>query len=263
MEARRVNRNAAAHEAPHLALGSVDFDARTLPRADEDEIRTHVVGGLKFVQRYRTYAERSRRARRGYDLAKRVLDASVAAVLLLLALPWLALIALLVKLGSPGPVLFRQRRLGMGGREFWCLKFRTMVPDAEARLKNDPRLRARFEASYKLDDDPRITPLGKVMRRTSIDELPQLWNVLVGDMSLVGPRPIVPPELEKYGIFGRRLLRVRPGLSGVWQTCGRSDTTYPERVLMDMLYIEHRCLALDVRLLWRTAGAVIRKQGAR
>jgi lipopolysaccharide/colanic/teichoic acid biosynthesis glycosyltransferase len=174
----------------------------------------------------------------------------------------LLIIAALVKMTSKGPVFFAHRRLGHNGRQFDCLKFRTMIADAEERLKSDPSLRQQFEEKFKLEDDPRITPLGNFLRRTSLDELPQLFHVLRGDMSLVGPRPIVQNELSKYSIYANKLLSVKPGLSGLWQVCGRSHTTYPQRVMMDMHYIDHRCLTLDLQLLLLTASAVIKKSGA-
>lgn len=137
-----------------------------------------------------------------------------------------------------------------------------MIADAEERLKRDPNLRQQFEEKYKLEDDPRITPLGRFLRRTSLDELPQLIHVLRGEMTLVGPRPIVENELGKYSIHANKLLTVKPGLSGLWQVCGRSDTTYPQRVMMDMHYIDHRCFTLDLQLLLLTATAVVKKSGA-
>jgi len=204
----------------------------------------------------------SSRARSSYQIGKRSLDMSVALVLLLLASPVLLVLAVLVKVSSKGPIFFAHRRLGRDGKEFHCLKFRTMIANAEERLKRDPQLRRRFEEKFKLEDDPRITPLGAFLRRTSLDELPQLVHVLRGEMSLVGPRPIVEDELGKYSIYARKLLSVKPGLSGLWQVCGRSDTTYPQRVMMDMHYIDHRCFSLDLRLLLLTASAVVRKSGA-
>jgi lipopolysaccharide/colanic/teichoic acid biosynthesis glycosyltransferase len=197
-----------------------------------------------------------------YQLAKRGLDIVVAVGLLILVSPILLLLAVLVKMTSKGPVFFAHRRLGLDGKEFYCLKFRTMIADAEERLRNDPQLRRRFEEKFKLDDDPRITRLGAFLRRTSLDELPQLLHVFRGEMSLVGPRPIITDELGKYSIYAHKLLSVKPGLSGLWQVCGRSDTTYPQRVLMDMHYIDHRSFKLDCRLLLLTASAVIRKSGA-
>jgi lipopolysaccharide/colanic/teichoic acid biosynthesis glycosyltransferase len=208
------------------------------------------------------YAEQSERRRWVYLLCKRLLDLAAGAALLLAALPVMAFVALLVKATSRGPVFFRHRRLGLGGREFDCLKFRTMVVNADEELARDQSLRRRFEQSYKLKRDPRVTRAGAFLRRTSLDELPQFIHVLRGEMSLVGPRPVVRPELEKYSIYGDKLLTVKPGLSGLWQVCGRSDTTYPQRVLMDMDYIDHRSLSLDLRLLLHTVGAVVRKSGA-
>jgi exopolysaccharide production protein ExoY len=198
-----------------------------------------------------------------YELSKRAIDISAAAALLVATLPICAVAAALIRATSPGPVLFRQRRIGRGGRVFWCYKLRTMMVDAEERLQQDPELRRVFEVNYKLDIDPRVTPVGALLRKTSIDELPQLFNVLVGDMSLVGPRPIVPPELERYGPHGERLLSVKPGLSGFWQVCGRSATTYEERVQMDLAYIERRGLLMDLRLMLMTPIAVISRKGAR
>ena len=197
-----------------------------------------------------------------YELCKRSLDIAVSAFLLCGGLPVLAALALGVKLSSPGPVLFRQRRLGRGGRLFWCYKFRSMVPDAEQQLQSRKEMRERFSETFKIRDDPRITPFGALLRRTSLDELPQLWNVLRGDMTLIGPRPIVEPELAKYGGSAVRLLTVKPGLGGIWQVGGRSDTTYAQRVAMDMQYIESRSLALDVKLLALTVWTVLRGRGA-
>ena len=209
-----------------------------------------------------TNGHMSSRGRSIYLLSKRGLDVSVAFVMLLMALPLLLVLAVLVKLTSKGPVFFAHRRLGHNGEEFDCLKFRTMIADAEERLRQDPNLRQQFEEKFKLDDDPRITPLGKFLRRTSLDELPQLFHVLTGEMSLVGPRPIVQNELSKYSIYANKLLTVKPGLSGLWQVCGRSDTTYPQRVIMDMHYIDHRSFTLDLQLLLLTASAVVKKTGA-
>jgi len=209
-----------------------------------------------------TNGHMSSRGRSFYQLSKRGLDISVSFVLLLLAMPLLLIIAALVKATSKGPVFFAHRRLGHNGKEFDCLKFRTMSADAEERLKRDPSLRQQFEEKFKLEDDPRITPLGNFLRRTSLDELPQLFHVLRGDMSLVGPRPIVENELSKYSIYANKLLSVKPGLSGLWQVCGRSHTTYPQRVMMDMHYIDHRCFSLDLQLLLLTASAVVKKSGA-
>ncbi|MEP7214052.1 MAG: sugar transferase [Acidobacteriota bacterium] len=197
-----------------------------------------------------------------YVYAKRSMDISVAVALLVVALPLIAAIIVLIKATSPGPVLFRHRRLGKDGIEFDCLKFRTMVADAETRLKTDIDLQKRFAERFKLHDDPRITFVGRILRRTSLDELPQLLHILHGKMTLIGPRPIVKDEMARYSIYADKLLSVKPGLSGLWQTSGRSRTSYRERVHLDMHYIDHRCLLLDLQLLLMTVGAVIRRSGA-
>ena len=201
-------------------------------------------------------------AGRGYEACKRAIDVAASATLLVLFLPALVAIAIGVKLSSPGPIFFRQRRLGRGGHTFWCYKFRTMVRNAESLLRRNEDLFAIFDENYKIVNDPRVTRFGAFLRRTSLDELPQLWNVLRGEMSLIGPRPIVEPELGKYGAHASRLLTVKPGLGGVWQVSGRSDTSYPERVAMDLHYIDSRSLWLDLSLLVRTALVVIKGRGA-
>jgi lipopolysaccharide/colanic/teichoic acid biosynthesis glycosyltransferase len=198
----------------------------------------------------------------GYDLSKRVIDIVAAVLLLSLLAPLLTAIAVCIKLSGRGPVLFRHQRLGQGGRRFWCYKFRTMVPDAESRLAQTPDLAAQFRENYKIRSDPRVTREGAFLRRTSLDELPQLWNVLRGEMSLIGPRPIVESELGKYGIHASRLLMVKPGLGGIWQVSGRSNTSYAQRVAMDLRYVETRSLGLDIKLVILTAMVVIRGDGA-
>ena len=218
---------------------------------------------LGRVRRSTRFEDRATAKRQWYEYGKRALDLLGVLILLLAATPLLVAVALLVRLETPGPTLFKHRRLGRHGRLFWCLKFRTMYVDAEARLSRDPELRQRFEERYKLDQDPRVTPLGHFLRRTSLDELPQFFNVLMGEMSLIGPRPIVPPEIEKYGEYGAELLTVTPGLGGLWQASGRSSITYEERVALDMAYIDHRSLVLDGWLLWQTAVAVLVLKGAR
>ncbi len=199
---------------------------------------------------------------RAYAVAKRFMDIVAALFLLAAAFPLMLAVALLVGLTSPGPVLFRQTRLGRGGVPFPLLKFRTMVADAEQQLEARAELRQMFQESFKIARDPRITPVGAFLRRTSLDELPQLINVLQGSMSLIGPRPIVPKELAKYGERGEKLLTVKPGLGGMWQAGGRSDTTYAERIALDMYYIDHRSLWLDLSLLAKTAFCVLTLRGS-
>jgi exopolysaccharide biosynthesis polyprenyl glycosylphosphotransferase len=195
-------------------------------------------------------------------LVKGSIDRVGAAMLILLFAPVFLAIAAGVRFTSPGPVFYRQERVGCGGRLYSMYKFRSMVVDADARLAE---LRAANEGNgllFKMRADPRVTPIGRWLRRFSLDELPQLFNVLGGSMSLVGPRPPLPTEVEHYDSSVRRRLLVRPGLTGLWQISGRSDLSWDESVRLDLRYVENWSLALDVLILWKTAAAVIRSRGA-
>jgi lipopolysaccharide/colanic/teichoic acid biosynthesis glycosyltransferase len=196
------------------------------------------------------------------EIVRRVLGIVVAALGLLLAGPLLALAALLVWLEDRGPFLYRRRVLGLGGREFDALKLRTMRVDADNWLTGQPELLAQYQENVKLQDDPRVTRVGRILRRLSIDELPQLVNVLRGDMGLVGPRMIHPSELERYGEMGAERLSVRPGITGLWQVSGRQDLSYAERIELDRRYLRERSLRLDIEILLRTLPAVLRGRGA-
>ena len=202
------------------------------------------------------------RCTRRTALWKDVLDRPAAALGILVLMPLFAVLAALVKLSGPGPVLHRRRVLGQGGREFDAFKFRTMVVDADAILAADATLQSAFAVNHKLHDDPRITTVGRFLRRYSLDELPQLFNVLVGDMWLIGPRMITAPELEKYGDRGPKLLSMKPGLSGLWQVSGRQNTSYERRVELDMHYIDHWSPGVDLGILFRTIKTVVRAEGA-
>jgi lipopolysaccharide/colanic/teichoic acid biosynthesis glycosyltransferase len=203
----------------------------------------------------------------GFDLdidacAKRAFDLVVASLLLLVLSPMLLVVALLVQT-TPGPVIFRQVRCGRGGRPFVCYKFRTMVSDAHERLQRDPHLRAAFAAGWKLHNDPRVTPVGRWMRKLSIDEVPQLVNVVRGEMSLVGPRPVQPDEFEQqYGPRGHVVFSIRPGITGLWQVSGRSAVDYSDRVALDLEYVQRRGFWYDLGLILKTIPAVIRGRGA-
>jgi Undecaprenyl-phosphate galactose phosphotransferase WbaP len=196
----------------------------------------------------------------------RVLDI----LLIFLAAPYIILavlaITVLIKSDSPGPVFYRQTRIGRYGRKFSVYKFRTMVENADEVLQHylaqSPVLKAQWLATHKLKQDPRVTRLGVLLRKSSLDELPQLWNIIVGDMSLVGPRPIVDAEVEKYGSCFDLYIQVRPGLTGLWQVSGRNDTTYEHRVELDEYYIRNRSLKLDLQILWKTVFVVLRRTGA-
>jgi lipopolysaccharide/colanic/teichoic acid biosynthesis glycosyltransferase len=216
---------------------------------------------------------RQERARRLSDWVKRALDLFASLTLLVGLSPLLLVVAALVRLTSPGPVVFRQHRIGKMGKPFQMLKFRTMY--VGAGHKSHEQFVTRFiqglgrgEASatnriFKLTNDPRITPVGRLLRRTSIDELPQLWNVLVGEMSLVGPRPPLQYELRHYAPWHRgRILEAKPGITGLWQVVGRSRTTFDEMVRLDLRYARTRSLWMDLRILLRTPGAVVGGKGA-
>lgn len=199
--------------------------------------------------------------------SKRAFDIVFSILALLFFAPVLLGIAALLKLREGGSVFFAHERVGRGGRRFRCLKFRTMVPDAEERLaailKSDPVARAEWEASRKLTNDPRISCLGNFLRRTSLDELPQFINVLRGDMSVVGPRPIVAEEMVLYREHIVDYLAVRPGVTGLWQVSGRSDTTFDERVALDSRYVRSLSLVQDLRIVVRTVGVLLNQKGAR
>ena len=205
-------------------------------------------------------------ARKSNRIIKRIFDIVATVCGGILILPVFAIIAVLIYLDSPGPIVFRHMRVGQGGKEFPCYKFRSMVPNAqealESYLKENPTAYEEWEREFKLKDDPRVTRIGKFLRKTSLDELPQLWNVLVGDMSLVGPRPIVHDEIEKYGDYINDFYLVPPGITGVWQVSGRSDTTYEERVLMDSWYVHNWSVWIDIVYLLKTVLVVYKAKGA-
>ncbi|HEU5161366.1 MAG TPA: sugar transferase [Streptosporangiaceae bacterium] len=198
----------------------------------------------------------------GRQFVKSLFDRAAALAALLLLTPLFVAIAIAIRVGTPGPVLFRQTRIGRDGREFTVLKFRTMIADAEL---HKPALLQRNEHDgllFKIKKDPRVTSIGARLRRYSLDELPQLINVLRGDMSLVGPRPPLPEEVAKYGDDVRRRLVVRPGMTGLWQVNGRSDLSWEESVRLDLRYVENWSLMLDLQILWKTWSAVARGSGA-
>jgi lipopolysaccharide/colanic/teichoic acid biosynthesis glycosyltransferase len=196
---------------------------------------------------------------------KRIFDVPTAILLLVLLAPLMLVIAIIVWASSPGPAVFRQRRLGRAGREFDCFKFRSMRSDAEAVLRDCPLTFAQYvENDYKLpeDCDPRITTVGRFLRKSSLDELPQLLNVIRGDMSLVGPRPIVPAELAHYGRRATDFLAALPGITGQWQVGGRSKVGYPLRAEIELDYVYRWTPLSDVRILCRTVPAVLTRDGA-
>jgi exopolysaccharide biosynthesis polyprenyl glycosylphosphotransferase len=198
----------------------------------------------------------------GQRLVKEVFDRIVSLVLLVLLSPLFLVLAIVVRSSSRGPVFFRQVRVGRDGREFTMYKFRTMVDDADRRQHEVAHLDEADGVLFKIRADPRVTRAGSVLRRHSLDELPQLWNVLRGQMSIVGPRPPLPSEVQQYGSDAQRRLLVKPGMSGLWQVSGRSELSWEESIRLDLYYVENWSPALDAQILWRTVGAVVRGRGA-
>jgi len=198
-------------------------------------------------------------------VAKRILDLVGAVVLGMVFAPLVIVIVFLLRKGV-GSVIYRHRRVGRGGQMFSCLKFRTMVPNADQVLRdllaNNPELQAEWVRDHKLRNDPRVTGIGRFLRRTSLDELPQLLNVLRGEMSLVGPRPVVREELLRYGRSVGTYLAAKPGITGLWQVTGRNDTDYRRRVVLDTYYVRNQNLLLDVYILAKTTGVVLGGNGA-
>ncbi|MDP9056624.1 MAG: sugar transferase [Pseudomonadota bacterium] len=229
---------AECHVAPNPPPGASPIPATTIPATTIPAINS----GLRWV------------------------DVIVAAILLLIILPVWALIALAIRLTSAGPIIFAHDRVGLGGQMFSCLKFRSMALDADDRLvallATDSASRTEWAQDHKLKNDPRITRVGRFLRKSSLDELPQLLNVLRGEMSLVGPRPIVPSEMVRYGRYIRHYCSVRPGITGMWQISGRSDVSYPRRVALDVLYIRSRSLSVNLYILGMTLLSVIMAEGS-
>jgi exopolysaccharide biosynthesis polyprenyl glycosylphosphotransferase len=196
------------------------------------------------------------------EILKTILDYCLAVPLTILLSPLMALIALAVRLDSPGPIIYRRRVMGVNGKQFDAFKFRTMQVNSDEILASNPELLNEYKDNFKIKDDPRITNFGRILRKTSLDELPQLFNVLRFEMSLVGPRMITPEELGKYSQWDLNLLTVKPGITGLWQVHGRSDVSYEERVRLDMHYIRNWTIWFDLHLLMETIPAVLSRRGA-
>ena len=205
-------------------------------------------------------------ARRRNRVIKRAFDLLFTICGGLCILPFLLVIAVMVAVDNKGNIIFAHRRIGRDGKEFKCYKFQTMIPNAQEALEKylaeNPEARKEWEESFKLTDDPRVTKLGSILRKTSLDEMPQLWNVIKGDMSLVGPRPIVAKEIERYGEYFKEYAMVPPGITGMWQASGRSDTTYEERVEMDTWYVRNWSVWIDLMYLFKTVKIVFTGKGA-
>lgn len=201
-----------------------------------------------------------------YRFIKRTFDFIISGLSLILLSPIFLLIAVLIKFDSKGKVFYKHKRIGKNGEYIYLYKFRSMYSDSKERLEKmleDPKIRKEWEENYKLDNDPRITKIGSFLRKTSLDELPQLFNILVGDMSIVGPRPVIDDEIKKYGSNKDKLLSVTPGLTGWWACNGRSCTSYEDRMKLELYYVDHRSILLDIKVIIKTAISVIKKDGAK
>lgn len=198
-----------------------------------------------------------------YKIFKRVFDFISSLCGIIILSPIFLVISIIIKLDSKGKVFFKHKRIGKNGKEIFVYKFRSMCENAEDMIKSfTPEQQKEFKENYKLQNDPRITKVGNFLRKTSLDELPQLFNILKGDLSVIGPRPVIGEELEKYGENKSKFLSVTPGLTGYWAANGRSDTTYDERIQMELYYVDNMSLKLDVKIFIDTIKSVISKRGA-
>lgn len=197
---------------------------------------------------------------------KRLFDLTVSIISVIVLLPVFLLIALIIKIDSKGPVLYKHKRIGKNGKDIYLYKFRSMYIDSKERLEEmllDPNIKKEWNANFKLENDPRITKVGNILRKTSLDELPQLLNIVKGDMSLVGPRPVIEDEIKKYKKNKDKFLSVTPGLTGWWACNGRSCTSYKERMELELYYVDNCSVLLDIKCLFKTVLAVIKRDGAK
>tara|TARA_B100000941_G_C28375996_1_gene484723 strand:- start:161 stop:799 length:639 start_codon:yes stop_codon:yes gene_type:complete len=196
-----------------------------------------------------------------YEITKRYFEIIFSIFIILFSIPLVLVLALLIKLNSRGPIFFKQIRIGKDKKLFECFKFRTMSKEADDILNNlilkDKKLRKEFKKTQKLKNDPRITPIGKFLRKTSLDELPQFLNVLKGEMSLIGPRPIVEEEKIRYGKNLNKVLSIKPGITGLWQVSGRNKLSYKRRIKLDLIYVNQRNISMDFNILIRTIGVIL------
>lgn len=202
-----------------------------------------------------------------HNVIKRGFDILFSFCVLVLTAPLLLIIAASIRFFSKGKIVYAHERIGRGGKPFHCYKFRTMYSDADKRLieilENNPEMRKEWEMSHKLKNDPRVTPIGKFLRKTSLDEFPQFYNVLRGDLSVVGPRPVVQAEIQKHiGHKAGKILSVRPGITGLWQVSGRSDTSYSRRIQLDEKYVDNHTLLIDLKLIMKTIPSMVSSKGA-
>lgn len=201
-----------------------------------------------------------------YRIIKRIFDVLISGISLILLSPLFLIIALSIKLNSKGKVFYKHKRIGKNGEYIYLYKFRSMYSDSKERLEEmlkDPKIKKEWEENFKLSNDPRITKIGAFLRKASLDELPQLLNILRGDMSTVGPRPIIDDEIKKYGINKDKLLSVTPGLTGWWACNGRSCTSYDDRMKLELYYVDNKSIKLDIKIIIKTFISVIKRNGAK
>ena len=224
---------------------------------------TNMTGVLSAQEEYGLYSSQVSLRKHLFLFTKRMFDIVMSLTLLVLTSPLFLILAIAIKLDSKGSVLFKHKRIGKDGKTIYLYKFRSMVKDAQSLLNTfTPEQKKEFEENYKLTNDPRITRVGKFIRKTSLDELPQLLNILSGDMSLIGPRPIVEKEIEKYGMLKDRFLSVTPGLTGYWACSGRSNISYDERIKLEMYYVYNCNWKLDIKIFFKTVKSVLKRNGA-
>ncbi|MDR2532693.1 MAG: sugar transferase [Oscillospiraceae bacterium] len=239
------------------------IDGTTALKNEEYEALNAEIAFSGNPPRIKAVTKAKQRRLHTYLFFKRGFDIFASFFGLVFLLPLFLIVATIIRIDSKGKAIYAHNRIGRNGKPFKMYKFRSMVHNADEVLSRfTPEQKAKFEVNFKLEDDPRITKIGVVLRKTSLDELPQLINILRGELSIVGPRPIVKSEMYKYGENMNKLTCVKPGLTGYWQVRGRSTTTYEERVAMDMFYIDNLSLLLDVKIFFATFAAVLRKQGA-
>lgn len=201
-----------------------------------------------------------------YPIIKRFFDIVLSTIGLLLLWPFFIIIGVLIKIESKGPIFYKHQRIGKNGKAIYLYKFRSMYKDSKERLEEllkDPEIKKEWEENYKLKNDPRITKIGNFLRKTSLDELPQLFNIIKGDMSIIGPRPVIDGEIEKYGFKKNKFLSATPGLTGLWACNGRSCTTYDDRMKLELYYVDNISLKLDLKIILKTIVVVLNKKGAK
>ena len=222
-----------------------------------------LINARSLYDQYSGYISRTSVSKSLFLIAKRTFDVLASLILLLLASPLFIVIGVMIKLDSEGSIFFKHKRIGKDGNIIYLYKFRSMVKNATSLMeKFTPEQKKEFEENYKLSNDPRITKIGNFLRKSSLDELPQLINILKGDMTLIGPRPIVEKELEKYGMYKRKFLSITPGLTGNWACSGRSDISYEDRITLELFYVDHMSIKLDIKIFFKTIISVIKKDGA-